>query len=222
MNQIIKYYEDLAESYDVHRFSNTYGQFIDRQERKILAELLSNQNGLILDLACGSGRLMNYASHGLDASKNMISIAQKKFPDKQFYNSDAEDTGLKENSFDIIICFHFFMHLDENKVQNILIECNRLLRENGKLIVDIPSSKRRNLFNYKSTNWHGAYSANLKTFHNLNYFKLKRSFGILFLPIHRFPAFMRKVLIKFDLFLANSFLKEYSSYLIFEFEKFKK
>jgi hypothetical protein len=40
MNELAAYYETLAATYDENRFNNTYGQFIDKQERKILDKLL--------------------------------------------------------------------------------------------------------------------------------------------------------------------------------------
>jgi predicted SAM-dependent methyltransferase len=111
------------------------------------------------------------------------------------------------------------MHLKQNKVDNILDECNRILKVNGRIIFDIPSKKRRNLFKYKSNEWHGAFSCTLKELKSNPNFKISKSFGILFLPIHRFPKFTRKFFTNLDLILANSFLKEYSSYLIIEFHK---
>lgn len=115
MNKIVNYYDNLAESYDKNRFDNPYGKFIDKQERNLLNKLVSNSNEIILDLACGSGRLMHYANYGIDASPKMIKITKQKFKNKSVYLSDAEKTPFKSNSIDTIISFHFFMHLDQEK-----------------------------------------------------------------------------------------------------------
>lgn len=219
MNKIVEYYNDLASTYDQNRFENTYGRFIDNQERGILNQLLTNKNELILDLACGTGRLLNYASIGVDASAEMIAIAKRKFPEKTFLQTEADQIPVEDNSIDSIISFHFFMHLDQNKISQILEESNRILKKGGRIIFDIPSRKRRNLLGYKKTNWHGASSLSMNDFKVNSNFKIKRTFGVLFFPIHRFPDFCRKFLVPLDSFLANSFLKEYSSYLIVELEK---
>lgn len=219
MNKIVEYYNDLASTYDQNRFENTYGRFIDNQERGILNQLLTNKNELILDLACGTGRLLNYASIGVDASAEMIAIAKRKFPEKTFLQTEADQIPVEDNSIDSIISFHFFMHLDQNKIGQILEESNRILKKGGTIIFDIPSRKRRNLLGYKKTNWHGASSLSMNDFKVNSNFKIKRTFGVLFFPIHRFPDFCRKFLVPLDSFLANSFLKEYSSYLIIELEK---
>lgn len=219
MNEIVHYYNDLAKTYDQDRFDNSYGKFIDSQERKILDKLLINQDEQILDLACGTGRLLNYASIGVDASAEMIAVAKRKFPEKTFLQNEADAINLDDNSIDTIISFHFFMHLDHNKINQVLTESNRILKKNGRIIFDIPSRKRRNLLGYKKTNWHGASSLNIFDLKANPEFVVKKTYGLLFFPIHRFPAFCRKFLVPLDSFLANSFLKEYSSYLIIELEK---
>lgn len=219
MNTIINYYDNLAESYDENRFDNTYGKFIDKQERNVLDKVLSNSNEIILDLACGSGRLLNYAHFGIDASPKMIEIAKQKFKTKTVYLADAEKTQFESNSIDTIISFHFFMHLKQDKINKIFEECYRILKKNGRIIFDVPSKKRRKLLNFKSNEWHGAFSTSIAELKLNPHFEINRTFGLLFFPIHRFPKFIRNFLVKIDLMMANSFLKEYSSYLIIEFKK---
>lgn len=219
MDKIIDYYDNLAETYDENRFENTYGKFIDKQERNILNQLLTNSKEMILDLACGSGRLLNYANYGVDASSKMIEISKQKFQNKGIYLADADKTQFEANTFDTIISFHFFMHLNQNKVDKILEECYRILKPNGRIIFDVPSIKRRELFNFKTNEWHGAYSTSIAALKQNHHFKINQTFGLLFFPIHRFPKFARNFLVKIDLIIANSFLKEYSSYLIIEFKK---
>lgn len=220
MEEIIEYYNKLAKKYDFERFENSYGKFIDKQERRILKGLLTNLNGKVLDLACGSGRFLSFANIGIDGSSEMVKIAKQKFPEKQIINANADETGLKDNSIDTIICFHLFMHLDKEKMHKILKECERILSKNGRIIFDIPSAKRRKLIEYKSNNWHGSYSITIDEVEkSLPQFKIRRTYGILFLPIHRFPIYLRRYFLKIDVFLSNSILKEFSSYLIIELIK---
>lgn len=217
MSHIVEYYNNIAEIYDIDRFANTYGRFIDEQERNVLNRLLHNQQEVILDLACGSGRLLSYATYGLDASQEMAAIAQRKFPAKTIYVANAQETGLTNSSLDTIISFHFFMHLNQDLIKSILQECSRILRTRGRIIFDIPSKKRRELLGYQSQSWHGAFSLTDQELSQLHPdFQVKRSFGILLIPVHRIPKRMRKLFTKLDFWLANSFLKEYSSYRIVE------
>lgn len=219
MDKVVAYYDEIADTYDQSRFDNTYGQYIDKQERKVLVQLLNDPTEKVVDLACGSGRLLNYATIGVDASKKMLAIAKRKHPEKQFFHAAADSTGIADNSIDTIISFHFFMHLKDEQIDLIIQECLRILKPNGRLIFDIPSKKRRSLFNYKSNEWHGSTSKSINELKQITDFKLKRTFGILFFPIHRIPVSLRRLFIHFDTFLGKSFLKEYSSYLIIELQK---
>jgi ubiquinone/menaquinone biosynthesis C-methylase UbiE len=219
MDKIIEYYDELASTYDENRFENQYGKFIDAQERRILKKLLANPDEIVLDLACGSGRLLNFATIGTDGSIKMIEIAKSKFPKKSVHLNDAAKMHFESNAIDTIFSFHFFMHLDQEKIDEILKECHRVLKENGRLIFDFPSQKRSKFLKYKTSEWHGAYSTTLNQLKRNPYFTISSVQGLLFLPIHRFPKVLRRFFVKLDLLLANSFLKEYSSYLVVELHK---
>jgi|GEM_PF-61315 len=221
-NQVVDYYDSIAEDYDESRFNNSYGKFIDAQERKILNKLINtSESSSRLEIACGTGRLTNYATHGLDASSEMMKHAEKLYPDVKFKLASATDTGYPDNSFDIIYSFHFFMHIDVNTIRNIIDEVYRILKPGGRFIFDIPSKKRRNFLKHKQKTWHGATefsNTELKTLVQ-NRFTIKSSHGIMMLPVHKLPTRLRKPLQNFDYVLANSCLKSYSSYLVYELVK---
>lgn len=219
-NEIIKYYDQIARSYDKDRFGNSYGRFIDFLERKILSNILfKKENHIVLDLACGTGRFLDFADIGIDASEKMIETARKKFKNKILFVADAERTPLENESVDVILIFHLFMHLNQEKIIAILKECNRILKKGGLVIFDTPSEKRRQLLKKEQKGWHGAFSISSNSIRTLSDFNLVKSFGYLFLPIHRFPKYIRPFFTKIDGFLSNSILKEYSSYLVFEIVK---
>lgn len=223
MDEIIDYYNRLASDYDHNRFENSYGQFIDAQERKILNQLIQHRHGQVLDIACGTGRLMDYATQGLDASIEMLKIAQAKFPDKKMIQAQATTIPLEDKSLEVVFSFHFFMHLDRDTIVQIIQECHRLLKPKGRIIFDIPSAKRRSRKTPHATDhaWHGAQSMSLEELRLLlgERFEIKRTFGLLALPIHRFPSGIRRYLKGLDYFLANYVMKEYSSYLVLELVK---
>ena len=82
-SDITAYYDRIANLYDTDRFGNTYGQFIDAQEHAILSQLLHTAAGQrVLDVGCGTGRFLGYATHGLDASAAMLAVARQKQPEK--------------------------------------------------------------------------------------------------------------------------------------------
>jgi len=221
-NQVVDYYNRIAPTYDESRFSNSYGRFIDVQERRILDTLIdTGSDEQRLELACGTGRLTGYATHALDASDEMMTRARQRHPEVEFRLASATDTGYADGFFDVVYCFHLMMHLDMPTIGLIVDEAWRVLKSGGRLIFDIPSSLRRRLLRHNQATWHGAAQLSTSELKSLasGKFALRRSFGVAMLPIHKIPESWRPRLTSFDYALANSFMREYSSYLVFELVK---
>lgn len=223
MNQEIKrYYNDLAATYDSNRFHNSYGKYIDHQERLFLRTFLSSRaSGKILDLGCGTGRFLDMANFGVDISPNMIEIAKGKFPDKEIKEGSVSGIPFQDHFFDTIFSMHVIMHLDTEITEAFLEESHRKLNSGGRLIFDFPSKKRRRATNYDAGNWHAANHFSMEEILDMTAsdWVLKNHRGILFIPIHRLPSLIRSFFTKIDSLLCRSFLKEYASYIIIELEK---
>jgi len=219
--EIKQYYDKLAAEYDENRFGNTYGEYIDRQEKVILHKLLKNTiKDETLDMPCGTGRLLNYAAYGADISPNMLKEAQLKYPDSKLFEYNALKTGFEDGQFQTILSFHFVMHLDKDSTKAFFTEAYRVLKPEGKLILDFPSKHRRKLVNYKSDNWHASNHLSINNIIEMdNRWIISKYYGILFLPIHRFPSNLRRFFIHLDSFICRSPFKHYASYLIVEMEK---
>ena len=218
---ILNYYDKLAADYDADRFSNTYGKYIHRQEVKLLTKLLSAAGEKIIDLGCGTGRLTSFATIGIDGSKEMLAIAQAKFNDKQFICATIDDIPLADNSIDTIYSLHVFMHLSNEAALAGFTEIARILKPGGKLIFDFPAAKRRKLLGSGTTGWHGNTAYTIATLKEMlgPAFKLQKSYGILFFPVHRLPKKIRKYFSGIDELLCHSFLKTYASYNLAVFTK---
>lgn len=220
--EIITYYDNLAKNYDSDRFSNSYGKYIHQQELRILKNYLSKHDtNSNLDLACGTGRFLDFAQHGIDISQNMIEVSRKKFPHKTISKADAENLPFKNSLFKNIISLHLLMHLNTNALIKIQKEVARVCTKEGLYIFDIPSEKRRRLFRFKKTSWHGGYQTTYKNLNNIvkDHWEIVNFHGIAFFPIHRIPKKLRKLFIGLDTMLCNSIFKEYSSHLIFILKK---
>ena len=221
MNEAVKvYYDNLAEDYDENRFSNSYGKFIHRQELAFLKQNIT-EDATCLNLGCGTGRFMEFCSHGYDISENMVKEAKTKYPNKNFKKGCASSTPYDNNTFDTIICLHVIMHLSKSETESLIQEAFRILKPGGKLIIDHPSFKRRRIFKYKAPNWHAANEYSIKMLKELTltattHLKTK---GVLFFPIHRFPSKTRNLLYSLDQLINKSPIKEYSSYLIHSITK---
>ena len=220
-NEIIDYYDKAAPDYDHSRFGNSYGEFIDYQERAIISSLLkSAPRNQTLDLACGTGRFLDFADFGVDASEKMLEIAIQKFPQVSLFQEDARSTHFYSNTFSAIISMHFLMHLDKDTTKDVLNECDRILKTGGLLIIDFPSKYRRQLFRQKTEGWRCANDFKLGELLALNKnFRLKKYFGIMLFPIHRFSPGTIKILRRIDTLLCRSFIRRYASYLVVALEK---
>lgn len=220
--EIQKYYEQLAAGYDDRRFANSYGRFIDRQERAILDRHLSGREGQrILDLACGTGRLMEYCTDGLDLSSAMLDLARRKHPAKNFHLGNALHPELPDRGFDAVICFHLLMHLKKEDLAKVLTGARTLLKSGGLFIFDLPSGERRRIRRRQVEGWHGANSyeqTEVRQYLEDRWEPVDEQ-GILFLPIHRFPNRLRPLLLGLDRQINRTPFKKYSSYRVYILRK---
>ncbi|MDC1536780.1 glycosyltransferase [Candidatus Thioglobus sp.] len=101
---------------------------------------LVNKNKSILDLGCGTGELLKELEPsfgvGVDFSKEMISVAENKYPEFNFIQGDLEDPKVLssiEGPFDYIILSDTIGYLDDCEVafSNLHSLCN----SNTRLII---------------------------------------------------------------------------------------
>ncbi len=218
---IIAYYDALAPDYDARRFGGSYGRYLDRQERAILAGALAGAGARALDIGCGTGRLSDFASAGCDASEASLALARLKHPTKPFTRADIAALPYDEASFDAAFCFHVFMHCDAAGIAAAMRQAAHVLRPGGRLIADVASAKRRRIFRRPSAGWHGAGALDAKGFADLAQAAGLRTVaikGVMLLPAHRLAERWRMPLCRLDLQLAGLF-PDAASYLVGIFEK---
>jgi SAM-dependent methyltransferase len=225
MQTIIDYYDKLAKDYDSKRFGNSYGRYVDRMEREILHEWLNQiPPNKVLDVGCGTGRLLDFAMTGMDPSQEMIKFAAVKFPDRHLIPAGLPHiASLGDATFQAVICFHVLMHLDQNTVEKSIQSIGHLVKTGGHLIFDIPSQDRRAIFQRYpgALNWHGSTAA---TREDVNrwigpHWRIVKRRGILFFPIHRLPSFARGGLCMLDEWIGKTRLARYSSYHVYCLER---
>ncbi|MFH1774712.1 MAG: class I SAM-dependent methyltransferase, partial [Methanobacteriota archaeon] len=104
----------------------------------------------ILDIGCGDGfRSLRYAMQGgvvigFDISRSAIEIAKKrtaKYPNAIFLLADAEYMPFKSSCFDVVSCIALIEHIDNQ--EKMVSEINRLLRINGKVIIQTINKKNK-------------------------------------------------------------------------------
>lgn len=216
------YYDGIAASYDASRFGNSYGRYLDTQERAILQRWLPATPGArVLDLACGTGRLLGFASVGVDASAEMLGQAHARGFEQPLLQASATALPFDDESLDAIFSLHFFMHLSRTKQAEVLAECLRVLRPGGMLVFDVPSATRRRLLGQRPVGWHGATSLSFDDICTATApgWQLAARAAVLMLPVHRLPARLRAPLRRVDSLLCASPLMPLASYLFVQLHK---
>jgi len=219
---ITDYYDALAPAYDRDRFANSYGRYVDGLERAIVRSWLRgvDPNGVV-DLACGTGRFLDFAATGVDLSAAMLERAREKWPARTLVHADAACTGLPSAGFDAAVCFHLLMHLDEASCRAVLAEAARLVRPGGRLIADIPSAPRRGLARRPASGWHGDTAATLADVRRWagDAWRMRQWRGIVAIPIHRLPSALRAPLAGADALVGRTPLGRWSSYYVLRMER---
>ena len=106
------------------------------------------KKGKILEYAFGSGcntmflLKKNYNVHAIDVSKNAYNNLEKKKIKRNLklylLNKNAKRIPFKSNSFDYVLAMSILSLLgSEKKIRYLLKEFKRVLKPNGKIIVDI-------------------------------------------------------------------------------------
>ncbi len=138
------FWDKRSKNYDKRYKKKNYSLY-----KKTIAgarSLLTNSD-VVLDFACGTGEIsLDIAPHvqkvlGIDKSKKMIALANKKVRERQIDNAsfsqiDAFDQRLESNSFSAILSFHIFHLVDD--FPKVLARLNDLLAPGGLLISQTP------------------------------------------------------------------------------------
>lgn len=218
--EVVAYYDALAPTYDTQRFGHTYGRCLDAIERSLLEEWRVGPR--VLDIACGTGRLLDLASEGVDLSPEMVRQARSRWPGKPLHLAPAWRVPVPDGSFDTVFAMHFFMHLRPTTLRLIVDECWRLLRPGGLLVFDLPNALRRRRGGASPEHpWHAA-----TTLEDVPFLKdldprwrKAGQRGIALAPIHRVPPRLRAALVPAERLLSRTPLKHLASYHLVKLEK---
>ncbi len=102
-----------------------------------------SETDIVLDLAAGYCEFINNISCAKKIALDLNTDIQK-FADKnvQIIISDASNIKLENNSVDVCFISNFFEHMPtKNAILNVLNECYRVLKINGKIIILQPNIK---------------------------------------------------------------------------------
>lgn len=98
----------------------------------------------ILEIGCLEGKLLDHLKmnghrvYGCEINKEVATLGSKTFG-IEIRSASLEQCGFEEGFFDIILAFHVFEHLDD-PLKHLRI-CRRLLRNNGRMLIEVPSGE---------------------------------------------------------------------------------
>jgi ubiquinone/menaquinone biosynthesis C-methylase UbiE len=141
MNEDLKRWDEIADAWVNDVIPK--GKISEYLTKPALNELLGNvQDKTVLDAGCGNGRFTNFLSTagaratGIDGSSKMVEYARKTFPDIPFEVADLNSKlPFENNAYDAVICDAVLMSIAD--CSNFLLEANRVLKEDGALIVSV-------------------------------------------------------------------------------------
>lgn len=129
-------YEEIIDWFDTHRNKELQMEqfYLDLLQKNIPS------GSQVLDVGCGTGEPIaqylikqGYRVTGIDASKKMIDLCKKRFPNEKWLLADMRHLDLQEK-FHAVIAWHSFFHLphdDQRKTLKILLS---LVELNGLFI----------------------------------------------------------------------------------------
>ena len=129
-------YDAMALAYETHRThlgtSRYLHEFIKRLPKK----------SLVLDVGCGSGRLIDEslikAGHlvtGIDISSKQIDLARKNCPTGEFIMADMETLQPEQFAVEGVVCNYALFHVPRESHQRMLLILASFLPIGGQLLV---------------------------------------------------------------------------------------
>lgn len=136
-----KMFDGIADRYDLMNRVMTFGQ--DRRWREFVVEKGGDVgDGLVLDLACGTGDISelfkkrNPASRvvGGDFSRNMLVYAQQRLGRRKFcwQECDANSLPQKDDVFEVVSFGYLLRNVDDSLA--VLKEVHRVLAPGGRVV----------------------------------------------------------------------------------------
>ena len=108
-------YQKIVQWFDEHRFKG----LMERPYLNLIRAHIPPQ-GTILDLGCGTGEPIakfftdqGYIITGVDGSRGMIELCQRRFPQANWLVADMRELHLHQQ-FDVILAWHSLFHLNHD------------------------------------------------------------------------------------------------------------
>lgn len=126
--------------WDANQYSSDFS-FVHQYGNSVIDLIDDNNCGTVLDLGCGNGALSKamvdkgYHVIGIDASKELLEIAKKNYPDIHFIDADATNFSL-EQPVDVVFSNAVFHWINREHQPDMLKCVHEALKEKGQLVFE--------------------------------------------------------------------------------------
>jgi len=136
-----KYWKNRVESftgsklyYTIYASSKEKFQRVTEDFKKIISKHIK---GKVLDIGCGYGRISPWIKDytGIDISPDLIEIAKREYPEKEFWVGDAKNLPFKDKEFDWAICAGFKGSMRELVSEEEWLKADKEIRRVAKQIL---------------------------------------------------------------------------------------
>jgi len=147
IQKVAAYYDKIAPEYDQRRYlSDERSRIVDKQATAIFLDYAGRLDAKsVLEIGCGTARFLKASvaqggsfSVGLDVSRPMLELAQKKLPSARFVQASIFQLPFQKEAFDLVVCSQVLTHLDS--YYQPFKEISAVLKNNGTFIFDIRNS----------------------------------------------------------------------------------
>jgi len=127
-----------------------------------IKKLLKVKKGdIVLDVATGTGNYLILMAkkgaicYGIDISSKILEVAKRKIKELNLKNvrelkiGDADKIPYPNKFFDWITCIGMFEYYPMEHVRKILLEFKRILKMNGKIVLDFPDINNPESYTFK-------------------------------------------------------------------------
>ena len=127
-------------NWDADKYTSDFS-FVHQYGNGVMELIDANRNSTILDLGCGNGALSKvlqdkgYIVKGIDASKELLDIARKNYPDIEFIQADATSFSLQE-PVDVVFSNAVFHWIDRDRQPDMLKSVYNALKEDGQFVFE--------------------------------------------------------------------------------------
>ena len=126
--------------WDADKYTSDFS-FVHQYGNGVIDMIAADKNSTVLDLGCGNGALSKtlrdkgFIVKGIDASKELLDIAKKNYPDIEFIQADAADFSLPE-PVDVVFSNAVFHWIDKEGQEDMLKRVHNALKDNGQFVFE--------------------------------------------------------------------------------------